>query len=306
MTVLTSLRDVQVYATRMSGTAPPTPLGLETLYSYSNRVSGTIAELVASRRLSDWSVVDILMHNTSISGNVPNSLSEATSLQRLFLSDTNMSGSIPSFIASSHIIELFHMATQISGTLPDFSAATSLRHLWAGECRLSGSMPQLSNRSLLQTLILNANTISGSLPMTISNSIRLQKLFVNANLLSGSSPPGMEQLNELQYFGIASNRHLDFDLSLLSMWPKLQNASMQSCAVKGTIPQIIASRSAQTILMDDNQISGTLSGGELGSLSTVVMTGTLLSGTLPNSMSTSSFLSLSWLAIANSQGQYQI
>jgi len=77
------------------------------------------------------------------------------------------------------------------------------------------------------------------------------------------------------------NRHLDFNLSLISSWTKVQNVSMQSCSIRGVLPQLGFASSLHTLLLDSNPISGSIRQYPSKLLRIMEISGSRVSATLP-------------------------
>ena len=134
--LLTLLQDMQFYDTSISGSLPILPQQMESIYAYKSKLSGTLPPISSTRRFSGYSLQDVLLHGSHVSGVMPDAYALVTSLRRVYFSSTKLSGTTPSFISkSSSIADFFSMLTFVSGdgiSLPILLSnfcTTSLSHL---------------------------------------------------------------------------------------------------------------------------------------------------------------------------------
>ena len=115
-----------------------------------------------------------------------------TSLTRLSLSSTQLSGSLPaSWGALSNLLWFDASTSGLSGTLPPvLSVMTGLSALFLDSNALTGSIPTtFSSLTALKTLMLSTNTLSGSLSLaTLCGMTALTYLDVSSNGISGTIP----------------------------------------------------------------------------------------------------------------------
>jgi Leucine-rich repeat (LRR) protein len=117
------------------------------------------------------------MTSNSISGNFP-SFSSTTSLQQLYLGETQLGGSVPNTWTRLSLLEnlnLQNLETTI-GSYSILKGMTSLRHLDIGGAGSWGRLPEsMSTLTMLEYLALNYAFNSGTIPTDLHSLTRLSK-----------------------------------------------------------------------------------------------------------------------------------
>ncbi|KAI3967964.1 hypothetical protein MKW92_044006 [Papaver armeniacum] len=182
-------------------------------------------------------------------------------LQRISLSFTNISGSIPSYISNAPL----------------------LVSLEAGYCSIRGSLPSsIYNLSRLQTLELAGNNITvlpscnlrGLFPTFICELSNLRRLNLSHNHLTGVIPSCVSKLKNLYIFDVSNNK-LSGHLPPLP-FPPFDNSGSSS---GGFSVHVLS-----TFDLSNNKLSGELSkenGKRLSSFSTINLAGNEFSGLIP-------------------------
>ena len=235
---------IQVSNNAISGTIPLTFLGhditqsLEKKYLSVNRISGSLpSEFGAAVGMTQLQI-----HDTQISGCIPESYSNLTRLQGLFLQHNSLSSSIPENLHKLKDIQYFVVSrNQFSGTVSqnfgnmtkmiaffiqynynlevDMTILThwpGIRHVSMERCNINGMVPSsmLSQATVLQTLLINNLKISGTLPENLfENATVLEYLDISHNLISGSIPSSacFCNLKTFQANNLMLTGKLDFD-----------------------------------------------------------------------------------------------
>ncbi|XP_037419349.1 receptor-like protein 7 [Triticum dicoccoides] len=211
-----------------------------------NHLTGSIPEFLASlsslsvlqlsyNRLEGWvppvffqhkNLVTIdLHHNHNISGNLPN-FSTDSSLENLFVGDTNFSGTIPSSISNlKHLKKLGLNAPGFAGELPSsIGMLRSLNSLQISGLGLVGLISSwITNLTSLEVLEVSYCGLNGPIPSDIGDLNKLRKLALYKSNFSGKIPPRILNLTQLDTLQLHSN-NLIGTIQLNSFW-KLQNLS---------------------------------------------------------------------------------
>ena len=131
-------------------------------------------------------------------------LSKAT-LQVLYISDNQFTGSLPDITIFSFLNELFVDSNQLNGYLPQkFEHKSVLYSLHLLNNYLQGSLPNFTSFSFLENLNLIANNFSGSLPDFTGCSSPI-KLLLGMNKFTDWKTHSIGQLKNLVQLDLAMN-----------------------------------------------------------------------------------------------------
>ena len=95
-----------------------------------------------------------------------------TNLERLYLSDNQLTGVIPSEIGNlTNLERILFFNNQLTGEIPlQIENLTNLEDLYLQNNQLTGTIPSgIGNYSNLEVLKLHANQLTGSIPVTLCN-----------------------------------------------------------------------------------------------------------------------------------------
>eukprot|EP00656_Telonema_subtile_P051092 TRINITY_DN6796_c0_g1_i5.p1 TRINITY_DN6796_c0_g1~~TRINITY_DN6796_c0_g1_i5.p1 ORF type:complete len:1237 (-),score=178.33 TRINITY_DN6796_c0_g1_i5:137-3847(-) len=255
-------------------------------------------------------LAQIKLGGNSLKGTIPEVWSCLTALESFWLDSNQLSGTMPRTFGALTVVSdfLIHL-NQISGTIPvsglppfskqhipgEFADEGTAVVNFAGN-RLSGTIPsEIGYSDALQSIYGANNFLSGTIPWQLSK-VPLSIFYVGNNRLSGSSAPEFgtgKFAAAIGGFFVQQNRHLDWDLTLLGKWPYLISALAQDCNIQGVLPSTPLGEGAQSLVLDNNHISGTISETFFHSpseLLTLTISNNRLSGTLPASLTSQSKL----------------
>ena len=171
-------------------------------------LTGTIP--VSVKELS--SLVELDLDINSLSGTIPSDVfSCSTSLEQVWLNNNKLSGTVPVTIAQGvattatlRNVDLSY--NSLSGTLPygmRFLQALVYFHVQFNN--LTGQIPELAS-PLQSSLDLNDNLFNGTLPVSLGFMTVLQSLDVANNKLWGTLPDSFLQLVQLFYLDVDNNQ----------------------------------------------------------------------------------------------------
>uniref|UniRef100_A0A7N0RFV7 non-specific serine/threonine protein kinase n=1 Tax=Kalanchoe fedtschenkoi TaxID=63787 RepID=A0A7N0RFV7_KALFE len=136
-------------------------------------------------------LVEMNLSNNLLSGPLPSSLSNFTSLQILFLSGNKFSGPVPPSIGQLTELSKLDLSTNaLSGEIPpEIGDCYHLTYLDMSQNNLSGAIPpQISNLRILDYLNISRNRLNQSIPGSIGTMKSLTKADFSFNDFSGDLP----------------------------------------------------------------------------------------------------------------------
>ncbi len=247
---------------------------------------------------TDGRVTNLALNNNALTGTIPDSLGNLTSLTSLALYSNALSGTIPDLSNLDRLTNIDISSNQLSGTIPaSLGNLASLTSLHLNSNQLSGTIPaSLGNLASLTRLRLFDNELSGQIPDSLGNLTSLTRLRMGDNQLSGSIP-NLSRLTSLIDLALNNNALSGTIPDSLGNLTSLTSLSLNGNALSGTIPDSLGNLASLTTLsLFGNQLSGRLpaSLGNLSRLRYLYLNGNALSGTIPDSLgSLSSLLVLS-------------
>ena len=125
---------------------------------------------------------------------------ELERVNRLFLSNNNLSGVIPEEIGNLEgLKELYFDGNNLKGSIPEsIGNLKGLKKLWLGGNALIGSIPEnLGNLINLEILELGGNNLTGSIPRSIDALKKAKIILLAHNQLEGSIPECFANLSNL-------------------------------------------------------------------------------------------------------------
>eukprot|EP00656_Telonema_subtile_P036900 TRINITY_DN4096_c0_g1_i10.p1 TRINITY_DN4096_c0_g1~~TRINITY_DN4096_c0_g1_i10.p1 ORF type:complete len:492 (-),score=26.79 TRINITY_DN4096_c0_g1_i10:1265-2740(-) len=167
-------------------------------------ISGSLPSRLAElRRLGTLN-----MRDSKLSGTMPN-VPDMPSLLHLYLFNTTISGELPhSMSGLSSLKSLMMGGARLSGSIPaSFCSLTSLEFLDLSEAGLKGDMSSINSDHLL-AIHFQQNQLSGTLPRLLSEVAgrKLASCLLFGNKISGTIPSAWEQTPEMEFFSLSNNR----------------------------------------------------------------------------------------------------
>ncbi|KAK8506406.1 hypothetical protein V6N12_034139 [Hibiscus sabdariffa] len=164
----------------------PIPALLQRFLISDNKLTGNVPSSICN-----WTSLEILdLSRNSLSGTIPECLGNLSqNLDIMNLQMNNFSGKIPDIFANSVLVNLFLNNNRLEGLVPPSLAnSTSLKILNLGNNMLTDRFPHLlASLPSLQVLILRSNRFHGPLPHSIasSNVSALRMIDLSGNVFSG-------------------------------------------------------------------------------------------------------------------------
>ena len=178
--------------------------------------------------LKNLHFLDLALNN--LSGNLPVSLYNLSSMEGMQIQFNMLTGSI---------------ASDIGSRFP------GMRYLGLSGNQFTGHIPaSLSNLTSLQFLYLSANRLSGYVPRTVGRLHGIQYLYLNHNMLEADEGDGWEFItslsncSQLERLLITGNPAFTGHLpsSLVNLSTTLQFLTFDATGISGSLPSAIAHR----------------------------------------------------------------
>ncbi|KAL3848763.1 hypothetical protein ACJIZ3_010645 [Penstemon smallii] len=280
---------------------------LQFLYLGRNRFSGNIPNSISN--LSSLSVFGITFN--SFIGHIPINLGNLRSLQKLGLGGNQFTNdlSIPEqeFLTSlsncKNLTSLQISYNPITGSLPkslgSSNISASLETFEAEKCNISGTIPsEFGNLSSLFLLNLGNNNLTGMIPETLGHLRDVQHLSIHGNKLHGPIPNSFCDLKNLFYISLKENRLSGQLPSCLGNLPSLSEIYLYDNFFNSSIPSTLwSSNRLQIVSISHNLFEGYLSDaiGNMNSLRGLNLSRNQLSGIIPSSIGELQSLTYLWL-----------
>nr|XP_011462109.1 PREDICTED: putative receptor-like protein kinase At3g47110 [Fragaria vesca subsp. vesca] len=267
----------------------------------------------------------------NLTGEIPPSLGNLSSLTELGASTNNLVGSIPSSLGQLKMLTFFSLdVNNLSGTIPPsiYNLSAIVAFSVAGN-QIQGSIPSHLSTAFphLEDFYIWGNEFTGSIPLSISSATSLVDFDVSLNSLTGQVP-NLRKLHNLSYFNVPFN-HLGSgqqgDLSFVSDLTnatQLRRLDLGSNNFGGTLPTSISNLSTgleeiwvgvtglgnlanlQSLVLSVNFFTGSIPAdiGQLSSLVVLDLHSNQLSGRIPFSLGNLTMLIYLYLDTNNLSG----
>ncbi|CAI9301555.1 unnamed protein product [Lactuca saligna] len=213
---LPDLAVLDLHSNRLHG-AIPIPPQIATFIDYSNnRFNSSLPETIGVNLTFAYF---FSVSNNSLSGEIPESICNATYLKVLDLSNNNLTGSIPQCLIESgggSIGVLNLGSNSLSGRIEGiFPSTCGLNTLDLHGNHLEGEIPRsLVNCSMLEVLNLGNNKMNDTYPCSLRNITSLRVLVLRSNSFHGSVLCRDQQHNKWSNLQIVDIAHNEFNGSV--------------------------------------------------------------------------------------------
>jgi Leucine-rich repeat (LRR) protein len=234
-------------------------------------------------------VVSININSTSISGTLPASIGDMTSLTSLQFGTNELSGNIPTEIGKlTNLVILSLYNNKLNGTIPtSIGDMINLQWLDLSYNNITGSIPyEIGELTLLEVLYLQSNILNGIIPVTINDMVSLYDVQFQSNCLSGHLPFNNYIYNNItNYTNIQNWTMFDDDYNNSSNITNFNNTLNWTLNTTNSTIFVNSSLPYLTIFYaHDNNLNGTIptSMGDMTSLIDLQLHSNSLTGSVPN------------------------
>lgn len=227
-------------------------------------------------------IQELYLGSNSLSGEIPDSLFDLISLERLSLSCNDLSGYISTNLGLLSSLKLLDISVNwFSGLVPDV----------------------FQNLTMLEHLIMHSNSFSGPLPSSFSNLVQIKELDLRNNSLSGQVEIDFTGMLFLQSLDLATNRFIGPLPTSLSTCMQLKTLSLAKNGFTGQVPEGYANLSSLSLLSLSNNSIHNISGALVAlqnckKLTTLILTKNFRGEVIPGS-GFADFENLEILALGN-------
>ncbi|KAF8029486.1 hypothetical protein BT93_E2020 [Corymbia citriodora subsp. variegata] len=223
-----------------------------------------------------------------LSGEIPDELG-TLQLTSISLLVNRLSGAIPKSLANiTSLTCLCLEANQFSGPVPhELGKLINLQTLMLSSNQLTGSVPAtFAGLENLTDFRINDNNFNGTIPSFIQNWKQLNRLEMHASGLEGPIPSQISGLNKVEQLRIS-----DID-GPLQLFPALDNMTglvkliLRSCNISGQIPAYMWKlQNLELLDLSFNKLTGQIPATiNLKLIRFIFLTGNLLTGSVPDSI----------------------
>jgi len=200
----------------------------------------------------------LFLRNTNMSGTIPCTLLEGKDLNSLYISyNHDIAGPLPACLLESKTLsELSVTATGVAGTIPDvIPEGSQLRVLTANAMDRAprGYVPVHDLEQMMPGAMLVSERFSGPLPSSIKNAANLRLLALPNHNLTGELPQLPNSLLSLQ---------LPFSRLTGTLPSKLPRSlvvlDLTNNSISGSLPDFSSASELGVVNLDVNQLEGTL------------------------------------------------
>eukprot|EP00850_Spirogloea_muscicola_P017620 SM000153S01609 [mRNA] locus=s153:192329:197990:+ [translate_table: standard] len=204
--------------------------------------------------------INLQLPGQQLTGTMPSSLGNLTSLTTLHLYNNNLSGSIPPTLGNLAQLSLLNLDNNtLTGSIPTTLCQLSqltLLHLAIN--KLTGTIPKnITQLPKLVILIVNINNISGAIPTGLENLTQLTKFVFGSNLLTGSIPSGISKIQNLTVLDLGNNKLTGAFPTWINSLKQLQQLILSGNNLTGSVPSSLGTVTTLTRLdVSRNTLSG--------------------------------------------------
>ncbi|MCR9251852.1 MAG: PA14 domain-containing protein [bacterium] len=218
--------------------------------------------------LSDWygittnengCVSEIVLNNNNIVGEMPEiPYGALLETRNLDLAVNQLSGGLPSSLSNmTSIVALSLQSNQFSGRVPSvLYILNTLEQLRLSDNQLSGDIAHaIQNLSSLQLLDLSGSGFEGKIPSSLGNIQTLTEIYLQDNSLTGPIPSELENLVNLERFSVAGNTGITGGFpEFLYFNPNVKAINLDITSLAGSVTEDIISLGLENFDISSTQL----------------------------------------------------
>ncbi|KAJ9556516.1 hypothetical protein OSB04_011130 [Centaurea solstitialis] len=287
---LTKLRDFSLKKNRLSGGIPSSIANMKSLVSLDfseNSFSMQIPSGLGT--LPNMTTLDLSKNEFTGSNLIWNNKAKIVprcSIHQISMRNCGISREIPAWISSQKDLRYLDLSeNQVEGRYPDWLAKMEIETIVISDNKLTGSIPpRIFESQKLRTLDLSRNNFSGELPENIGNasavaallllfltyndfsgkistivSTYIQKLILGGNKFSSDVLLNLTTMDRLEHLDLHNNEITGNLHDLLPQIPTLQVLNLRDNFLEGFIPRTISNLTSLRILdLSKNRLTGSI------------------------------------------------
>ncbi|CAE7511603.1 TMK4, partial [Symbiodinium necroappetens] len=189
-----------------------------------------------------------------ISGRL-DALTNLTSLQALYLSDTGVTGGLQALAEMTELWQLWLDGTKVAGDLQPLLKLTKLEQLYLSQTDVTGSLQVLAEMSELQELFLDGTKVAGDLQPLFKLTKLEQLLLKNTGVTGGLQ--ALAEMTELRQLWLQGTK-VSGDLQPLSKLTELEGLFLENTGVTGSLQALAEMSELQHLRLDGTKVAGDL------------------------------------------------
>nr|XP_029120168.1 MDIS1-interacting receptor like kinase 2-like [Elaeis guineensis] len=261
---------------------------LDTLYLYTNNLSGTIPHELGNL----VNIRDLDISENQLSGYIPSTLGNLTMLNTFYLNTNHLSGTIPHELGNlMNVSDIDIAENQLVGSIPSTLAnLTTLIDFRAFSNQLSSSLPkELGNHTNLVALHIADNNLSGYLPSQICKGGALRRFTIENNHFEGPIPRSLKNCSSLVRVRLERNNFKGNISEDFGIYPNLDYIDMSYNQLYGQIsPSWAYCQNLTYFRISENLLTGNIPSelGRLLQLRVLDLSSNQLTGDIPRELGT--------------------